>query len=425
MKTVTRRNFLKAAAGSTLYSVSPARAVGANNRINVAFIGVGSMGLGHVGTCAQMEDINIVAVCDVDSSHQSRAKAIAGSKAVGYTDFRRILDSKDVDAIVVATPEHWHPYITVRAFEAGKDVYTEKPLGHNIHEGSVVVKAASAHKRVCQVGLQQRSGSHWQHAVERIRSGELGRITSIHAWNAWRPDEMRGRFGHPPNSDPPPGVDYDLWLGPAPARPFNPARFHLYWCYFWDYSGGMVSGWGVHLFDIAQWAMGEHIESVSAIGGKFVLDDARETPDTFEAMFRFPTHLLSYSLRHGNAWRPHGDLDHGIEFFGENATIQINRRGFQLFKDDDRNSRNAYYSENAEGNDYANHLADFFNAVRTRNQPSCPAEAGHQASTYGHLANVAYRTGTTVRWNHEADSISGDGPALELMSRQYREPWKL
>ena len=411
--------------GAALAALFPARVFGANERVNVAFVGVGSMGTGHVGACSQMSNVNIVAVCDVDESHQRRGAEIAAGSPARYMDFRKVLDRPDVDAIVVATPEHWHAHVCLRAFEAGKDVYVEKPLGHNIREGRIVADAADRHGRICQVGLQQRSGPHWQHAVERVRAGELGKVSSVHAWNSWNAREMRAGFGRPPEGPVPPGVDYDLWLGPAPLRPFNPARFHLTWCYFWDYSGGMVSGWGVHLFDIVQWAMGHEIRSAAAAGGKYVLDDSRETPDTLDSIFDCGDYTLSYSLRHANGWRPHDDLDHGIEFFGDEATLQINRGGFQIFREEDRGTRKALYREDAEGNDYEGHLRDFFDAVRTRRQPRCDALIGHRSTIYGHLANIAYRTGRTIAWDGANETIPGDAAAAKLLTREYRVPWVL
>lgn len=424
-RNLSRRELLRAASGIASAALVPGRAKGANNRVHVAFIGVGSMGTGHVGLCSRMDDVNIVAVCDVDEEHQRLAAKAAGNSPKAYTDFRHVLDRNDVDAVVIATPEHWHPIIACRAFEAGKDVYTEKPIGHNIREGRIVADTARKYNRICQVGLQQRSGGHWQRAIERIRTGELGKVSMVHAWNAWNPGEMRGGFGHPADGPVPPGVDYDMWLGPAPARPFNPARFHLYWCYFWDYSGGMVSGWGVHLFDIVQWAMGFEITSVAATGGKFVLDDSRETPDTLEAVFACPGYALTYSIRHANGWRPHDDLDHGIEFFGDKATLQINRGGYRIFREEDRSSRKAFVTESAAGNNYHEHFRDFFACVRSRKPPRCDAETGHRSATYGHLANIAYRVGRTIAWDNAEESITNDDDAAALLTRDYRPPWML
>lgn len=423
-KSISRRRFFHAT-GAAAAALLPSTVLGANERIHLAFIGAGGMGTGHVGMCSQMHDVRIVAVCDVDEAHQRRARDAAGGSPDLYSDFRRVLDRRDVDAVVIATPEHWHPILTLRAFEAGKDVYVEKPLAHNIREGRAVAEGVARHKRICQVGLQQRSGRHWQHAVERIRAGELGRVSMIHAWNAWNPSEMFSKLEVSQDSSPPEGVDYDMWLGPAPVRPFNRLRFHGTWYFFWDYSGGMASGWGVHLFDVVAWAMGHRIDTVSTSGGKYVFDDPRETPDTAEAVFNCRDHVLTYSMRHGNGWRPHGNSDHGIEFFGDKATLQISRSGFQIYREEDRSSRKPYYTEDAEGNNYEAHLRDFFECVRARRQPRCDAETGHVAAVYGHLANISYRTGRTITWDGERESIANDPDASALLAREYREPWTL
>lgn len=420
---ISRRTMLQVAAGATAASLAPSRALGANERINVGFIGVGGMGMGHLGRCSKMDDINIVAVCDVDESHQRRAAEASGASPKTYSDFRHLLDRNDIDAVFIATPEHWHPILACKAFEAGKDVYTEKPLAHNIREGRIVANTASKHGRVCQVGLQQRSGGHWQHAVERIRNGELGKISTVHAWNVWNAREMFGDLGRRADSPVPPGVDYDMWLGPAPLRPFNTARFHGYWYFFWDIAGAMPSGWGVHLFDIVHWAMGHEIKSVAATGGIFVMDDMRETPDTLDAVFNCPGYTLTYSMRHTNGWRAHDDMDHGIEFFGDKATLQINRAGFHIYREEDRSTRKPFYSENAEGDNYVAHERNFFDCVRTRGITHCDAETGHRSTIYGHLANIAYRAGRSITWNGADEQIPGDPEAAKLLTREYREPW--
>jgi predicted dehydrogenase len=422
----TRRRFLQCAAGLAAGALTAGpRAVGANERVHLGFIGLGAMGTGHLNLCAGMAGANITAACDVDASHRDRALSIVGGGVKTYTDFRHLLDNADTDAVVISTPEHWHPHITLAACAAGKDVYVEKPMGHNIREGRLMVDAALHHQRIVQVGLQQRSGQHWQEAVQRIRSGELGKVSMVHAWNAWNATEMRGGFGHPPDSPVPPGVDYDLWLGPAPLRPFNPARFHLYWCYFWDYSGGMVSGWGVHLFDIVSWAMGGKISSVAMSGGIHVLDDSRDTPDTAAAVFSCDGYTLNYTLRHANGWRAHDDMDHGIEFLGDRATLQINRGGYRVFAEDARGGGKPSVSATAEGNDYLAHFEDFLSCVRSRKEPRCTAQAGHTATNFSHLANIAYRTGRTLNWNPATESIADDAGANALLTRAYRAPWVL
>jgi len=291
---------------------------GASEKIRLGFIGTGGRGQHHIGQFAEdfSKDVEIVAVCDVDQGHLEEAARLAGGKVRKTGDFRAVLDAKDIDAVVIAPPDHWHAIPAIEACKAGKDVYVEKPLGQNVREGRLVADAAKKHSRIVAIGTQQRSGPHWIEAVRRIQAGEIGKVTFVHAWNAWDTTEMGGNIGNPPDGDPPPGVDYDTWLGPAPKRRFNPARFHFGFYFFWDYSGGMVSAWGVHLFDIVSWAMGQEIQAVSASGGKFVHQDIRETPDTAEASFECPGYTFVYTMRHGNGFKYYGELDHGIDFFG-------------------------------------------------------------------------------------------------------------
>ena len=228
-------------------------------------------------------------------------------------------------------------------------------------------------------------------------------------------------MGHPPDSDPPPGVDYDTWLGPAPKRPFNPRRFHFYFYFFWDFSGGMVSAWGVHLFDIVAWAMGHDIRSVSADGGKHYFPDMRDTPDTAAVTFDCPGYTLLYTLRHANGLPIYGGMDHGIDFHGDRATLRVNRAGFHLVQEGDR-ERPAFVAES--GSDLF-HKKDFLECVRTRATPHSDAEVGHRSSIFGHLANIALRTGRRIRWDGQAETIIGDGEAARLLTREYRSPWTL
>ncbi len=427
---ITRRQFVKRAAlggaGLSLASsAAPARGVlGANEKIVVGCIGVGGQGTAHVSELAKMPDVAIAAVCDVDRAHCENAARVAGSSPHMCKDFREVLDRKDIDAVFVVTPDHWHAIPAIEACKAGKDVFVEKPIGHNIREGRAIVEAARAHNRVTSVGMQQRTTPHWAHAVQRIRAGELGKVHMVHVWNAWNTKEMGGKLGRPADADPPPGVDYDLWLGPAPLRRFNPARFHFGFYFFWDYAGGMMSDWAVHLFDVVAWAMGPDITSVSAVGGKYVLDDARDTPDTASAVFECPGYTLMYSLRHANGWRPHGDMDHGIEFFGKDMTLQINRRGFEIYREEDRTPRKPFYRETGETR-IRDHERNFLECVRTRKQTHADAETGHHAAIFGHLANIAYRVGRRIRWDSKTETIVGDPEASRLLGREYRKPWHL
>jgi predicted dehydrogenase len=428
---INRRQFMEGAiagvaAAAVAGRTAPALgALGANERVRLGCIGVGGQGSYHISHYSKMQDVTIAAVCDVDQGHRDAAAQAAGSSPKKAKDFREILDMKDIDAVCIATPDHWHAIIAIQACQAGKAVLVEKPIGHNIREGRAIAEAARKAGVVVLTGTQQRSGPHWQNAVSRLKGGEIGKISMVHAWNAWDVNGMFGNFGKPADTDPPPGVDYNMWLGPAPERKFNPVRFHRTFYYFWDYSGGMMSGWGIHLFDIVMWAMGPEIKSVATVGGRFIHDDMRDTPDTANAVFECPGYNLHYSMRHGNGWQPHGTLDHGIEFFGTDGTLQIDRLGFQIFDEANRNRNKPRYSEANKVDDPWEHKRHFLDCVRGNAKPRCDAETGHKASIYGHLANIACRNGQRITWDATKEMIVDNPKANDLLGRTYRDPWHL
>ncbi len=427
---MTRRSFIKStAAGAAALSLGRAAgpvlgARGANEKLVMGFIGTGGQCCAHIAELAKMKDVAIAAVCDVDPSRLANAVKVSGASPDQTKHFRKVLERKDIDAVLIATPGHWHAIPAIEACAAGKDVYLEKPSGHTIVECRKIAEAAKKHDRIVQIGTQQRSAPHWINAVGRIKAGELGKISMVHVWNAWNPKEMFSNIGNPPDGDPPPGVDYDLWLGPAKKRPFNPARFHGTHYFFWEYGCGMPVEWAVHLFDVVMWAMGTQIDGVAASGGKFVFDDARETPDTMTAAFDCPGYAMTYTLRHGNAWRPHGDMDHGIEFFGTEKTLQINRNGFQIYRDQDRTPRKPFYEEKGD-TPLTLHERNFIECVRSRKAPNADAEAGFTGALPGHLANIAYLVGRKVRWDSKRETIIDDAEAAKLLTREYRAPWTL
>jgi len=399
------------------------RVLGANERINLGFIGVGGRGNAHLGNALTFKDVAVTAVCEVDQARLNKAALRVGDSCRKHTDLRKLLDQKDIDAVVIATPDHWHCPAAMLAMKAGKDLYVEKPLGQNIHEARIVADAARKQNRVAMIGTQQRSGNHWAGAVKRIKAGELGKVSLINVWNCWSIGQMAGNIGKPDDCDPPAGVDYDLWLGPAPKRKFNPNRFHFNFYFFWDYSSGMVNAWGVHLFDIVLWAMGNSIRSVTTEGGKFVHDDNRDTPDTTQSVFKCDGYTMAYSMRHGNNWPPHGNMDHGIEFFGTEATLQINRAGYEIYQGKDRKTRKPSIAEKGEGNNTKIHLRNWLDCVRSGRQTENDLEIGHVSSIPGHLANISYRVGRKLRWDAEKEAIIGDEEASKHLSRKHRAPW--
>ncbi len=428
---ITRRGFMKGAAGiaslSLARSSGPAYgAKGANEKVVMGFIGTGGQGTAHIQEFAKMEDVAIAAVCDVDQAHREAAAKAAGSSPKQFKDFRQLLDMKDIDAVLIATPDHWHGIAAIEACKAGKDVYCEKPMTHNIREGRLLLDAVKKHNRVIQVGTQQRSSRHWINAVERIKAGEIGKVHMVNVWHAWSSKEMRGNMGHPADAPVPDGVDYDMWLGPAPKRPFNPLRFHWTFYFFWDYAGGMVSDWAVHLFDVVCWAMGPGVKSVSMVGGKLAFDDARDTPDTAVAGFECPGYTMAFSIKHDNGWQPHGTSGgHGIEFFGQDRTLQINRQGFQMYDDKDRGTRKPYYEEKGT-TPLFDHERNFIECVRSRKRTNNDAQTGFDMQIPCHLANISYRVGgRRIEWDAAKETIPNDPEACKLLTREYREPWVL
>jgi predicted dehydrogenase len=420
---VNRRTFLKQTtlvAGAALSPWPSIGVQGANERIGLGFIGVGGRGMGHLKEFATMPDVRIVAVADCNERKRNAAVAAApGAKA--FNDYRQLLELKDVDAVVIATPDHWHAIQTIHACQAGKDVYVEKPLGHNIREGRAMVEAARKYNRVVQHGTQQRSGPHWIEAVNRIKAGELGQVTLVRTWNCWDVKSIHADFGNPPDSDPPPGVDYDAWLGPAPKRRFNPRHFDFYFYYHWEYSGGMISAWGVHLFDVVLWVMGPTILSVTTTGGKYVFTDRRPMPDTAAVLFECPNYVFTYELRHANGNPPWGNMDHGIEFYGTQATLWINRNGYSFFPEDERRNPQRVRGQEMD----LPHKRNWLDCIRSRARPNADVEIGHLSSIPGHLANIAWRVGARITWDAQRETIPNNPQAEALLGRTYREPYVL
>lgn len=433
-----RRQFLitgaaGVAAAALHASPASARILGANDRVRVGVIGTGRQGLGVMRGHQRLDDVEIAAVCDVYGPNLAKA-ADAAPKAARHTDFRRILDDKSIDAVVIATPDHWHALMTVMACQAGKDVYVEKPTSVAIAEGRKMVEAARKYNRIVQVGTQQRSQPHFRKVAELIRSGRIGDVTMIRCWNVG--NQSPEGIGSPPDSDPPPDLDWDMWLGPAPKVPFNRNRFgvvpdafsHFRW--FWDYAGGMMTDWGVHLIDIAHWAMDVDAPlAVSAVGGKFNLQDNRETPDTIVASYQYPGFVMTYENRVCNGQKMNGK-EYGIEFYGTEATLFVDRQGYEIRPEmrgrgDEAKPRTTPEAAKAAER-YPSHPRNFIDCVKSRELPICDIEIGHRSSSAAILGNLAYRSGWTVQWDAKTESVTnGNEKAAALLTREYRAPWKL
>jgi len=438
---IDRRDFMHRATGAgAAVSLSLAgpltrQVLGANDRVRVGAIGTGRQGLSNM-KAFQRHGAEIAAVCDVFEPNLAKARTLAGDSAAAHSDFRRVLDDKTIDVVIVATPDHWHALPAVQACEAGKDVFVEKPVSVAVEEGKAMLAAARKHQRVMQVALWQRSNAHFQRAAQVVRSGLLGKVTSVRAWNYSNasPDGI----GNPPDSAPPAGLDWDAWLGPAPKVPYNANRFGVRddrWStfrYFWDYSNGILGDWGVHLIDIAQWALdtpGPRV--VSCFGQKQALRDNGDSPDTLTATFEYPDFLLTYEYRATNANSMFAK-GYGLLFHGTEATMFLNRQGFEVFpetrkgKDDKDVARSASMKMDEVDNGLENHAANMLECMKTRKRPACDIEDGLRSSAPCLLGVIALRTGERLEFDPLKQELKNpSGAAKKLFGRDYRTPWKL
>lgn len=430
---VSRRDFVRqtaVAASATLLAgpfIRGARAgePGPNEQVRVGLIGAGGMGCGDLDCFFRNPEVECAVVCDVDDAHLAQGLAVCAKrerkKPDTVKDFRRVLDRKDVDVVLVATPDHWHALPTVMACQAGKDVYVEKPLATTIDEGRAMLTAAHRHGRVVQMGSQWRSCQHVIEAAEFVKSGKLGKIGMVRGWAYldWLPS-----IGKPADGSPPPGVDYDLWLGPAPQRPFNPNRFHFNFRWFWDYAGGLMTDWGVHLINMMLMGVGrEWPRTVVSSGGKYVLDDNSETPDSQVTTYEFPDFLLVWEHKAGLGVGLNG-RPWGISWSGTNGTILLNDAGWELLIEK-RKAALEPETHKCGPDPRPAHVRNFLDCVKTRQPPVLNLELAHHVSTVAHLGNIAFRSGEKITWDPINEKIVGSSSANQLVGVKYRKPWKL
>jgi predicted dehydrogenase len=425
---INRREFLGASAANAagmaaagvagLAGVAAVAKAAPNERLAVGVVGIRNQGKALAAALAAFPDVDIAALCDVDEGLLPQAgrdvESVQGHVPRLHTDFRRLFDDPSIGAVVIATPDHWHAPMTMLACQAGKDVYVEKPVSHSLAEGPAMIAAAQYYRRVVQSGLQQRSGDHFRSAVEYVRSGKLG---SVHLAKAWTVHQRKA-IGFKKNVAVPAGVDYDLWLGPAPSRPFNPNRFHYNWHWFWDYGTGELGNWGVHLLDVARWGLGvEFPTQVSAIGGKHYFHDDQQTPDTLLVNYAYPGKTITWEHR---LWSSHGmeGRSAAVAFCGDRGTLIVDRGGWKVYGQ--KESVATGPSELLEP-----HLRNFVECVKARTVPACSIEIGHVSSALCHLGNIAYRVGRSIQVNPASGTISEDTAAGQLTRREYRAPWTL
>ncbi len=420
-----RREFLYTAGASLLAD----KAVAANDRISLGFVGVGVMGSENLKAAIQQPGVAVGAVCDVYQPHLERAGALArraGHQPKETGDFREILADRSIDAICISTPDHWHPYITVEACKAGKDVYVEKPAGVAVDEGRMMVAAARKYNRVVQAGTWQRSGAHFQKACELIRGGELGKISFCRTWIY--SNQKPAGIGAPPDKAAPQDLNWDLWLGPAPRREFNPNRFgvypdaYSYFRFFWDYAGGQLTDSGVHMLDVVHMALGEPMPlAISALGGKYWFRDDTETPDTMQVTYEYPGFLASWEHRSNNTENQPGRLM-GATFHGTRGTLYVDRTLFRVTPE--KGSDLQATEMKREADPHPLHWANFIESVRTRRKPNSDIETCHRSSAACILGNVSLRARMRLDWD-EAGQTVRQAEARPLLHREYRSPWKL
>jgi len=427
---VSRRAFLQTAAAGAAVAAFGRRAaarVQPSDQIVLGMIGVGGMGTSRLRGFLEHGDVRIATICDVDRRHVDRAIAgvekLRGYRPAGVADYRRVLDDKAIDAIVVVTPDHWHAIPTVRGFEAGKDVFVEKPLSYSIAEGRAMADASLKHKRVSQMGNHIHNDfPNYRRAVEIVRSGMLGKVARVHCWKSIT--RIEPHVAKAPATLPP-ELDYDMWLGPAPKRPYHPLRAHQTYRHFWDYSGGSFIDFWAHIVDLPVWALDLKAPiSVTATGGRYYINDETETPDMVEAVLEYPGLLFTYgfqpTLRPG--LQHMGDI--GCIFEGTEATLVANYQNHEVWVKGKKVED--FKRPDPSIPDSPGHLREFLDAIKSRNiETTCNVRYGHRLTKPGLLANIAFRTGRRIHWDDARERIVDDKDASRLLKRKYRKPYTL
>ena len=425
---LSRRGFLGASAGAAALSLAAPAVLGAekNKQYKTALIGSGWWGMNILNCAIEAGESQVVGLCDVDQSHLDKA-ADSVEKKTGvapkkYKDYRELLDKEKPEIVIVGTPDHWHPLCTIAALQAGAHVYVEKPICHTINEGKAMVKAARAADRVVQVGTHRRASPHNISARQFIRDGKLGTIGMVRAFCLYG-----GGPGQPTaDSEPPAGLDWDMWCGPGPLRPFNKRMHPKGFRQFLDYANGQLGDWGIHWMDQILWCMEETApKQVTSVGGRFIQKDNADAPDTQIATFQFDKFAVSWEHRHyaGNTAEKHNV---GCYFYGTNGTLHLGwQDGWTFYP---VNPKQPTIHEDPklnkpDGQNIAELWTDFLDAIKTKRRPMCDIELGHRSTTMSLLGMLALKTGRSVTWDGAKQEIVGDAEAAKLLERKYRAPW--
>lgn len=418
MSALDRRRFLQTSAASVA-ALSTLTASGAadkpNEKIRLAVLGVNGRGRALVHGFSSFEDVEVAAICDPDENVASKALKAVDKRQKRepkfVKDLRHVFDDREINAVAIATPDHWHALATIWACQAGKHVYVEKPISHNLIEGRRMVEAARKYDRIVQVGTQRRSGAHFHSAAEFVRSGKLGKVPFVRTWIAGN----RPSIGHKADAPVPAGVDYDLWLGSAPQRPFNPNRFHYQWHWNWDYGTGEIGNNGIHALDVARMMLGlEAPKTIVSGGGRLFYDDDRQMPDTQVAVFDFPGTTVVWEHR---IWSKTGlaGESFGVMLYGEKGTLIFDNKGWHVEDGVTASDKSAEIGKP--------HLRNFLDCLRDHKRPNADIEEGHKSTRLCHLANIAHRVGRRLSFDADTETLHGDDAANQLLGRTYRAPF--
>ncbi|MCL4841216.1 MAG: Gfo/Idh/MocA family oxidoreductase [Bryobacteraceae bacterium] len=427
MSTSHRRDFLRAA-GAAAIATAAHPILGANDRIRVGIIGLGGRGNNHMTSYAAIQTCEVAGLCDVNQAARERGVALIqklrGNRPKEYQDMRQMFEDKDIDAVSMATPNHWHSLGTIWAVQAGKDVYCEKPASHNIYEGRKMTEAARKYKRMVQIGSQSRSKPHMIKAVQLLREGVIGKVYMAKGLCYKR----RKSIGVTPAEPVPAGVNWDMFLGPAPMRPFTQNRFKYNWHWFWDTGNGDIGNQGIHEMDIARWGLGVDLPTNAvSTGGKYVYVDDQETPNTQLATFDYGDKQIVFEVRGiitggESSFQPRGNATVGVVFYGGDGYMVLSGGGFSVYKGEDRQLT---MEEKPAPGDTKEHIENFLAAVRSRKHTdlSADVEIGAKSMELVHLANISYRVKRAIQYDYASMTIKNDPEAAKLLTREYRAPY--
>jgi predicted dehydrogenase len=402
---------------------------GANEKLVCGLIGANGMGFSDLQAFLKIPNTECAAICDVDENVLNKRLAdtekIQGKKPKGFGDFRKLLEEPGIDVIIIGTPDHWHCLTFVNAAQLGKHIYCEKPLANSIAEINIMEQAANKYKKIYQVGMWQRSDKHWQDAVAFVNSGKLGKIRAVRTWSyqGW----MKS-IPVKPDGPVPEGVDYNFWLGPAAERPFNPNRFHFNFRWFWDYAGGLMTDWGVHIIDFGLYGMNAKApKSVMSMGGKYAYpDDACETPDTMQALYEFDGYTMLWDHGIGIDGGYYG-RSHGVGFVGNNGTLVVDREGWEVIPEGGKKPlMERVELQKGDGKGLDNNMLNFVECIKDNNRnTNVNIEIAANTARVAHLGNIALKTGRRLYWDAEKSSFINDDEANKLLTPTYRAPWGL